>query len=67
VGDIVAVFTMQDELQFCEKVEVMLRIEAITKGFKDFYAIEDIHKTAFPKAEQAPMFFLLKRAKKDYT
>ena len=67
MGDIVAVFTMQDELQFCEKVEVMLRIEAITKGFKDFYAIEGIYKSAFPKAEQAPMFFLLKRAKKDYT
>jgi len=44
----------------------MLRIESITKRFEDFKAVEDLYKSAFPKAEQAPMFFLLQRAKKDY-
>jgi len=44
----------------------MLRVESIAKGYKDILAVKDLYKSSFPKEEQAPMFFLLQRAKKGY-
>lgn len=44
----------------------MLKAYPITKNFKDFQMIEALYKSAFPEAEQAPMWFLLRRAKKDH-
>jgi len=44
----------------------MLKIHPITKDSKDFQMIETLYTSTFPEAEQAPMWFLLRRAKKDH-
>jgi len=44
----------------------MLRTETVTTGLKEYRKVVKLYKSAFPKEEQAPMFFLLQRAKKDY-
>ena len=43
----------------------MLQVQAITKKLKDFRLVLDLYYSAFPSSEQAPIFFLLQRAKKD--
>ena len=44
----------------------MLRIESILKKCENFHAIQDLINSAFPPAEQAPIWFLLHRAKKKH-
>jgi len=44
----------------------MLRTEPITKKFKDFQAVKDLYTSAFPKVEQAPLWFVFWRAKNAY-
>ena len=43
----------------------MLQAKPITKTSDDFHIVNDLFLSAFPKAEQAPMSFLLQRAKKE--
>ena len=44
----------------------MLQIREITKKSKDFNLVKDLYYSAFPVSEQAPMWLLLKQAKKDF-
>ena len=43
----------------------MLHTKLITKEMNDFGLFKDLYYTAFPKSEQIPMAFLLRKAKKD--
>jgi len=44
----------------------MLRTEPISKKFKDFQAVKDLYTSVFPLSGQAPMWFLLHRARKEH-
>ena len=44
----------------------MLQVQTVTKDLKDFQILNDLYKSAFPKLEQTPMWFLLLRARKDF-
>ena len=44
----------------------MLRTESISKKNNNFQAVQNLINSAFPPAEQAPMWFLLHRAKKEH-
>jgi len=44
----------------------MLRVEPISRKSKNFQAVQNLINSAFPPSEQAPMWFLLHRARKEH-
>ncbi|RUT40321.1 GNAT family N-acetyltransferase [Paenibacillus anaericanus] len=43
-----------------------LRVREINKNFDEFYKVEDLYKTAFPSNERIPLWFLMRKSKKEF-